>query len=223
MRWSIGEVDFPAVDSVVLGQFDSVVGLGLVALLRSDERVRVLARDLDALGLELALARWVPRVMILASTTELGVLERLRCAGRETRLLVLGYELSSAAGLRILGAGASCVALGATDVDVLAAVHETARGERFFVARDGRRVEPKCPEGAERLTVREREVLSLLVMGAPYLQVGHVLEMSIRTAEKHAASIRKKLGVRRNRELVGMSQPPLGVTRRETTSGSLVY
>jgi len=135
------------------------------------------------------------------------VLERLRSAAHDTHLLVVGYELSSDTGLRILGAGASCLALGEPDVDVLAAVHQTARGERFFAARDGRRVERRYPKGAKQLTGREQEVLALLVRGATYEQVGHALDLSVRTVEKHAASIRRKLGVRRNRELVGMSQP----------------
>jgi DNA-binding NarL/FixJ family response regulator len=204
MRRLTGELEPPAIVSVVLGRFDSVVGLGLAALMRSDNRVRVLARDVDGLSLELALARWAPCVMILASTTELGVLEHLRSVAPDTRLLVLGYELSSATGMRILGAGANCVALGAPDVDVPAAVHETARGERFFAAREGWRVERNCVAGARQLTVREREVLALLVEGATYQQVGHALGMSARTAEKHAGSIFRKLGVRRKRELEGM-------------------
>jgi DNA-binding NarL/FixJ family response regulator len=197
-----GRSDRSAVVSVVLGRFDSVVGLGLVALLRSDERVRLLGHDLDGARLESALAEWRPRVTILASTTEPAVLGRLRVRVQDTRVLVVGYQLSPAVGLQILGAGANCVALGAhdEDVDVLAAIHKTARGERFFTARDGWRVDP---DGAEQLTPRERDVLALLVQGATYLQIGQALGMSARTAEKHAKSMFPKLGVRSKRELVG--------------------
>jgi DNA-binding NarL/FixJ family response regulator len=160
----------------------------------------MLAHDLDGVRLESALTEWTPRVTILASTTEPAVLGRLRVTVQDTRLLVVGYELSPAVGLQILGAGANCVALGAHDVDVLAAIHKTARGERFFAARDGWRVEP---DGAEQLTPRERDVLAFLVQGATYLQIGHALGMSARTAEKHAKSMFPKLGVRGKRELVG--------------------
>jgi DNA-binding NarL/FixJ family response regulator len=192
--------------SVVLGCFDDpVLGQGLASLLQGDRHVRVLGHDLDDSTLELALAQWAPRVTILTSSTEPSAFARLRSAGHGTRLLVLGYELSSSDGMRIFGAGANCVALGAPDVDVLAAVHDTARGERFFARRDGRRVKPRCPDGVEQLTGREREVLALLVAGATYKQVAHVLGIRVRTAEKHAASLRSKLGVRRNRELEGIS------------------
>jgi DNA-binding NarL/FixJ family response regulator len=207
MRRSHGQAEIPATASVVVGRFDSVVGPGLEALLRADERVRVLACDLDSPALELAIARWAPSVTILTSATELAVLERLRAAGRDTHLLLLGYEISSADGLRILGAGANYVALGAPNVDVLAAVHETARGERFFTARDGRRVE-WGPSGAVKpLTAREREVLAVLVEGATYQQIGLGLGISARTAEKHAENIFRKLGVGRKRELVGRPLP----------------
>jgi DNA-binding NarL/FixJ family response regulator len=186
--------------SVVLGCFDDpLLRLALLSTLSGDRRLRVVARDLDGLKLELALAGWAPRVTILSLTTGLGVLERLRSAGRGTRLLVVGYGLSASDGRRILGAGANSVALGVPGVDVLAAVHDTARGERFFAAGDGQRVEWK------RLTVREWEVLAFLVQGATYEEVGRALDRSPRTAEKHAESIFRKLGVRGKRELVGMT------------------
>jgi two-component system, NarL family, response regulator FusR len=196
-RWPKDPVESPAVVSVVLGRFDTVVGPGLEALLRADSRVRVLACDLDSSTLEVAMARWAPSVTILTSATELAVLKRLRSVGRGTRVLVLGYEVSFVDGLRVLGAGASCVALGAPDVDVLGDIHEAARGSRFFAGRDGRRLERK------RLTEREWEVLELLVEGATYQQIALVLRVSTSTAEKHVLSVLAKLGVRRKRELVG--------------------
>jgi DNA-binding CsgD family transcriptional regulator len=52
------------------------------------------------------------------------------------------------------------------------------------------------------LSVREREVLQLLVRGYTNREVGSTLHISVRTVEWHRASIRRKLDVRSRSELV---------------------
>lgn len=115
--------------------------------------------------------------------------------------------------MRLLGAGANCVALSAPHVDVVGAVRSTARDERFFVNASGERVERRYPADAEPLTKREREVLALLVKAASYPEVAYALGMGLRTAEKHAAQIFRKLRVGSKRDLVGIPILP------ERTSG----
>jgi DNA-binding NarL/FixJ family response regulator len=93
-------------------------------------------------------------------------------------------------------------------VDVVGAVRSTARNERFFANASGERVERRYPADAEALTEREREVLVLLVKGASYPEVAYKLGMGLRTAEKHAAQILRKLRVGSKRDLIGMPIPP---------------
>jgi DNA-binding NarL/FixJ family response regulator len=192
----------------VVARFERVVALGLTAVLRDDRGLRVLERDLDDVALERALVRWSPRVAILDETAEPAFVERLFSVRPQTRVVVFAHDPSLAQGMRLLGVGANCVALSAPRVDVVDAVHSTARDERFFANASGERVERGYPADAEALTKREREVLVLLVKGASYPEVAHELGMGVRTAEKHAARIFRKLQVGGKRDLVGMPIPP---------------
>jgi DNA-binding NarL/FixJ family response regulator len=213
-RCELGGVDRPrgraepvADTLAVVGRFESVLGAGLASLLQTDRRIRVLASGLEHVAVEDALRQWAPHVAILPHTIELSAIERLQAVWPEIGVMVFGREASPADAIRLLAAGANFVALEAPDVDILEAVHKTASGERFFVAADGRRVERRYPRNAESLTEREREVLALLVRDASYRQVAVALGISVRTAQKHAANIFPKLGVRRRRDVVGIRVP----------------
>ncbi len=48
---------------------------------------------------------------------------------------------------------------------------------------------------AGRLTEREREVLQLVVEGHTNTAIGRMLNLSVRTVEKHRANLMDKLGV----------------------------
>jgi DNA-binding NarL/FixJ family response regulator len=60
--------------------------------------------------------------------------------------------------------------------------------------------EPDCP--AERLTLREREVLQLIAEGYTNRAVARALQISVKTVEKHRASTMEKLGTRNLAELI---------------------
>jgi two-component system response regulator NreC len=55
---------------------------------------------------------------------------------------------------------------------------------------------------SHRLTPREREVLSLLALGYTNREIADELDISVRTAETHRASILAKLRVRTRADLV---------------------
>jgi two-component system, NarL family, nitrate/nitrite response regulator NarL len=52
------------------------------------------------------------------------------------------------------------------------------------------------------LTRRERQVLRLLALGYTNREIAGVLDVSVRTAEVHRASVQRKLGVKARFELV---------------------
>jgi DNA-binding NarL/FixJ family response regulator len=204
--------------SVVVGRFAGVQGLGLNGILRSDCRVRVLAKHLEDRELEDTFARWEPEVAILSAAAELAVVERLHRERPQTGMLVLIQDPSRADGMRLLAAGANCAALSAPGLDLVEAVQRTARGERFFLAAGGERIERRYPAHAEPLTERETEVLSHLTLGRTHRQIALALDISVRTAEKHAATILRKLGEDRKSELVGMPMPPQGAATYQTST-----
>ncbi len=109
--------------------------------------------------------------------------------------------------MRLLAAGANCVARNAPDIDVCALVHLTAQGKRFFAAADGEWIERSYPTGTEPLTKRQREVLGHLVKGDRYAAIACALHISYRTVQMHVARILEKLGVKDRNEVVGMPLP----------------
>jgi DNA-binding NarL/FixJ family response regulator len=193
--------------TVVLGRFDQVLSIALPVLLRVDCRLRILEGGLADAALGVALRRWEPHVAILGERAEPAVAEHLQSVHPETRVLVLAHDPTLGHGMRLLAAGANCVAWSAPDVDFVATVHLTAQGHRFFAAASGERVERRYPVDAEVLTGREKEVLVLLAKNASYSEIAAVLHMAVRTAETHAASIRQKLHVQDKRDLIGMPIP----------------
>jgi DNA-binding NarL/FixJ family response regulator len=124
-----------------------------------------------------------PRILVLSDREDgQTVLESLR-------LGATGY-LGKAEGLRGLTAAVRAVADGRRvvparlDADAQAELHRYARRsrERAAVERD--------------LTIREREVLTLLAADVTLQQIARRLSISPRTVESHASSIYRKLGVR---------------------------
>jgi DNA-binding CsgD family transcriptional regulator len=66
---------------------------------------------------------------------------------------------------------------------------------------------PAAPSAAERpaLTPREREVLALLVEGAPNKAIARALGISVRTAKFHVAAVLAKLHARNRSEAVAIA------------------
>jgi DNA-binding NarL/FixJ family response regulator len=67
-----------------------------------------------------------------------------------------------------------------------------------------RRFDPRNGEGMsdDRISDRERQVLSLIVDGFSSKEIGDRLDISMRTVQKHREKIMEKLRVRKATELV---------------------
>lgn len=99
--------------------------------------------------------------------------------------------------------GVSCVAKEAPADNILAAVRIAVDGRRVFVADDGHLVERSTPIAAD-LTPREMEVLEYLSRGCTHSEIANALQLGVETIRTHSAHIRTKLGVSRNRDLIGL-------------------
>jgi DNA-binding NarL/FixJ family response regulator len=195
---------------VLIGEFDEVTGAGLSAVLGRDSRTHVVGRGLAEEALRSAVSSWSPHVVVLAHVTRCDTVERMRGECLVLGVLIVAADLSRARCTQLFAAGANCVSLAAEHADVVRAVHQTAAGERFFIPSDGLPVKRSYPTNAEPLTTREREVFCLVAQGASYQIIAADLDMGLRTAETHVARIRKKLGVRHKKNLLGMHLPSTG-------------
>lgn len=200
--------------TAIVGQFDRLLAVGVSTILRLDHQIRLLSTDVEDADLDTVITTRAPNVVILNEAIDPLRVEQLRRLASRTQVLVLAYNPQLTHCLRLLAAGASCVAWDAPHIDLSYAVRLSAQGQRFFVSASGEWVTRAYPLGAEPLTAREQQVLGQLAQGASYAQLALALKISSRTVETHAARIRKKLRAKNNQELLGLpARPQLGAPR----------
>lgn len=141
--------------------------------------------ELNGLDLTIALKREVPRIEILLYTMhdrEDLILEVLRAGAR-------GYVLKSDTERHLL---AAIDALSIHRPYFSGVISETLL-ERFL---------DSAPTAQATLTHREREVVQLIAEGRINKEVGHLLDISVKTVETHRAAAMHKLKLRTTAELV---------------------
>jgi DNA-binding NarL/FixJ family response regulator len=195
--------------AVVLGRFDALLSRGLTQILCEDRSVQIVGADLDRVALEDAVASKAPQVAILdeAAVVQPTVLERLRAAQPAIGIVVLAHLPTTAYGMRLLARGASCLSKDVSGADILAAIYIAADGRRVFADVDGHLVERNHSATAASLTPREVEVLEYFSKGLSHGEIAHALQLGVETIRTHSAHIRGKLGVRSNRDLIGLPIP----------------
>lgn len=97
----------------------------------------------------------------------------------------------------LLEAGLTPISRGASVAEIVAAVRATSD------VSTGPTPGPSSRRVAGGLTVRERGVLSLLVRGVTYREIGERLHIAPETARTHTRSVCRKLNVRDKRLLIG--------------------
>jgi DNA-binding NarL/FixJ family response regulator len=127
------------------------------------------------------------RVLILSMHDETLHAERALAAGAS------GYIMKHAAMQHLIGA-IRCVASGKTYVS-------SEMSERIVARMTGRRDRPGATAPFERLTDRERKVLTLIGPGLGTRDIASQLAVSVKTVETHQARIKEKLGLTHVREL----------------------
>ena len=121
----------------------------------------------------------------------------LRARGVPSRVLVLTTYDTDADILRAIAAGATGYLLKDAPRDELyRAVRATAGGEAVLAPSVATRLMQRISaEGAEMLSAREVEVLTLVAGGANNQEIGHTLHISVATVKSHLIHIFSKLGV----------------------------
>lgn len=180
--------------SVVLGQFEYLVGLGLVTALRRDRSVIVVASDVSASAIVTAAKLCASPTVIVAPEheTTLETLCQWRSALPSVGIVVVVNHEVAAHRARYAACSAMAVDLRVPLSQLLATIRSAA----------SQTTEP-------RLTPREAEVLTYLNAYCTHREIAEHLQISLETARTHTASVRRKLGVRRNRDLVARRDPPL--------------
>jgi two-component system response regulator NreC len=138
----------------------------------------------------------------LPVTTATQDIAELRSRWPSARLLVLTAHNSADSIRAAFAAGADGYMLkDATRVEFLSAVRAVLAGQRYLCPRSMAHVvhgyldEPKRPPAAIGITAREREILAMIANGQSNKHMARVLDLSIKTIEKHRANLMRKLGL----------------------------
>jgi DNA-binding NarL/FixJ family response regulator len=113
--------------------------------------------------------------------------------------LVIGDRETPAGPAALLRVDAGPLSEGASPELVVSAAHLLAAGFRL------ERTAPAEPPRLAELTPRERQVLALMVDGAPNKVIARTLAISVRTAKFHVAAILAKLHARNRAEAVAIA------------------
>jgi DNA-binding NarL/FixJ family response regulator len=202
--------------SVMLADDHAVVRDGLRALLEGGNDLQVVAVAGNGREAVAEALRLKPDIVIMdIAMPELdGVEATRRIVERcpETRVLILSMYLSAEHIYRALQAGAQGYVLKESAGDeVVDAIRALRAGKRYLshritetviddYLREGTNVSP-----LDSLSLRERDVLQLVVEGRTNAAIAQALSLSPKTVETYRARIMKKLKVRDTVELVKFS------------------
>ena len=180
--------DHPVVRAGIGALLESEPDLLVVAeAATAEDAVRLVARG----GIDLVLMDLqFPGAMQGAEATR-----RIRANRGDARVLVLTNYDTDADILGAIEAGASGYLLkDAPPAELIAAVRAAAAGESALAPGISSRLDASLTS-ADRLTVRESEVLALVAEGRTNREIGHVLFLSEATVKSHLVHIFAKLGV----------------------------
>jgi DNA-binding NarL/FixJ family response regulator len=201
----------------VLGaKFEDLVAIGLRALISEDPNLALLADGVAMDGVEPAIERHRPDVVLLNYGTlgSPGRVLQLHRSYPETRIVVLANRPTAAECNQMLSFGATaCLSKETEARDIVNAIHLASRGMHLLPrsAATGGLLDSGI-QGAELLTPREAQVLELLQDGAPNAEIAHELSIGIETVRTHARHIYRKLGIGSRRELARLArQDPIVV------------
>jgi DNA-binding NarL/FixJ family response regulator len=191
--------------TVVVGCLEPLVARGILDVLRTDRRLRVIVSELVGSALEDEVRRQTPRLVVLGEEVTYSQLARVRSAELPPEILVVAQDRAELVGPLLVGEGVSCLASGVTTGDLLKAVHLAASGRATFArVNEVERAERSYPTDVAHLTERELEILGRLSEGYTNPEIADALQIGVGTVRTHVSAIFQKLGVRSRRDLLGM-------------------
>ncbi|HEX8453695.1 MAG TPA: response regulator transcription factor [Longimicrobium sp.] len=200
---------------ILLVDDHAVLRAGLRALLEAEPGFQVVGEaGTGEEGVRLA-GQTRPDVVVMdLSMPGMGGLEAVRqiaALEQGARVLVLTMHGEEEHLLPVLEAGGSgYVTKKSADEELIEAIHTVARGDVFLYPSGAKlllrglkaKAEPGEDDPLDRLTEREREVLSYTVEGFSSSEIGKKLFISPKTVDTYRARIMEKLNLRHRSELV---------------------
>jgi two-component system, NarL family, response regulator DesR len=195
--------------SVVSAEFEDLIAIALRSLIAEDPNLELVAENVAVGKIDGSIARHEPSVVLL----NFGTLDnpaqvyQLHQAHPDVRIVVLANRPTAAECNQMLSLGATaCLSKETEGRDIVNAIHLASRGMHVLPrsAAPNGGVARIALEGADLMTPREAEVLSMLQDGASNAQIAHELSIGMETVRTHARNIYRKLGISSRRDLARM-------------------
>jgi len=201
--------------SIVIVDDDELVGAAIAVLCERIAGVKVTGRannGRDGLAL---IEKLIPTVALLdiflPDFNGIDIASHVRARGITTRTVILTGYPDEKLLLRAMDAGVSGYLLKSSAVQELAFAIQAATKGKLYVTPDmspynwmkrSGRLEPEKPQ---RLTLRQRETLSLVAQGKTSKEIAVMMNVTVKTVEKHRAELMHRLRVHNTAELVRCS------------------
>lgn len=201
--------------TIVLADDHHVVRQGLRVLLETEPEFHIVGEAPDGLKASQLVKRLQPDVLVVdLMMNDLNGLEVTRQVAKhspKTRVIILSMYANEGYVLEALRGGAKGYVLKQSTSDQLVrAIHEVAAGNRYLspplseraIEAYVKKTEQVELDSYDTLTIREREVLHLVVEGCTNVEVSKRLCISQRTVQVHRANMMHKLGLKNQTELL---------------------
>jgi two-component system, NarL family, response regulator NreC len=207
--------------SVVLADDHVVVRQGLCALLESDPNVVVVGEASNGLEAVDMVTRRKPTVLItdlmMPGLDGLAIAQKLSRLKLNTQVIILSMYGDQAYVLTAFNNGAAGYVLKEScGAELFQAIREIVAGRRYIspgiaAASIGsfssmgtilQQAQAGSAEAQDKLTVREREILRLLIEGGCSSDIASRLKISSRKVESYRANCMKKLGLSTHEDLI---------------------
>ena len=204
---------------IILADDHSVLRVGLKMLLESESHFSVVGEAADGEELLILLEKTAVDVVVVdLSMPKMGGLEcikEIRSRGMDVKILVLTMFGDETYIREVMQAGANgYVEKQAVDAELFAALKAVAAGQFYLSSKNSQALlnslftaapRPSGQDPYEVLSVREREVLKLLVRGYSLSEIGAKLFLSVKTVDTYKTRLMEKLGLSKKSELVDYS------------------
>jgi DNA-binding NarL/FixJ family response regulator len=197
---------------VAIADDHPLVRAGLEQAIRDEPTMQVVGESADADETVALVGSLHPNVLLLDISMPGApfptLLRHLVATFPDTRVLVLTMHAEEQFALRALQEGAAgYLTKDRSPQDILAAIHQVARGDRYLTPSLGQKAAAAVSGRAgllphEHLSPREYEVLCLLGEGKTVKQVATQLGLSSKTVSTHRARLLKRMGLQSTADLI---------------------
>jgi DNA-binding NarL/FixJ family response regulator len=191
---------------VLIADDQNLFRSGLVRLLETDQRVRVVGQAVDGLDVVKKVASLKPDVVLMdlkmPNLDGIEATRRIMAEHPQVKVLILTTFDTDSYVLQALRAGASGYVLKDSQVDaIVSSILAVMSGERVMASAVANRVidmitgTSTAKEFYDGLTAREVEILKLIAIGQANKQIARRLNISEKTVRNHVSNMYEKLNI----------------------------